>query len=218
MKTKLSTTNLLDELLKEQYADLRNDLATVSYPAGKLIYWPGHGKDQVFIVKEGAVRIYLAMEDKEFSLAILEPGDVYTTHTRAHVAAASDVTLLVIPTPKFHQYMVACPALSFTITSILGELMKQSFSIIDSLVFKDITSRIADFLLFEAERSGTRGRDGLELRLELTMEQIAAIVGSSRQTVSTIINTMLRAEVLQRHGRGTYLIPNPHLLKDFSTL
>lgn len=218
MKTKLSAINLLGELRKEQYGALRNDLTAVSYPAGKLLYWPGHAADQVFIVKEGSVRIYLAMEDKEFSLAILEPGDVYSTHTRAHVAAVKDVTLLVMPTTKFHQHMVAHPALSHTVTSILGELLKQSFSIIDSLVFKDITGRICDFLLSEAERSGQKTAEGVELRLELTMEQIAAVVGSSRQTVSTIINTMHRAEVLLRRGRASYLIPNLHLLKAFSTL
>lgn len=218
MKTKLATTNLLEQLHKDRYADLQKDLIPVSYPSGKLIYWPGHSADQVFIVQEGAVRIYLAMEDKEFSLAILEPGDVYTTHTRANVSAVKDVTLLTIPTPKFHQHMVAHPELSHTITSILGELLKQSFSIIDSLVFKDITSRISDFFLFEADRNGQKTQQGIELQLDLTMEQIAAIVGSSRQTVSTIINTMHRAEVLLRQGRSTYLIPNPHLLKDFSNL
>lgn len=218
MKTKLSTINLLEELDKIQYADLRQNLNPVSYPAGKLVYWPGHSSDQVFIIKEGSVRVYLAMEDKEFSLAILEPGDVYTTHTRAHVQAVEDVTLLVIPTARFHQYMVRYPALSHTITSILGELLKQSFSIIDSLVFKDITGRITDFILFEADRNGRKTEKGIEIQLNLTMEQIAAIVGSSRQTVSTIINAMQKTEVLLRRRRGTYLIPNPHLLKDFSTL
>ena len=218
MKTRISTINLLDELDKDQYADLRQDLIPVAHPAGKLIYWPGHGDDLVFIVREGAVRVYLAMEDKEFSLAILDPGDVYSTHTRAHVQAVKDVSLLVIPTARFHRHMVTHPALSQTMTSILGELLKQSFSIIDSLVFKDITGRIGDFLLYEADRHGRQTGEGVEFHLELTMEQIAAIVGSSRQTVSTIINAMQRAEVLLRRGRGLYLLPNRHLLKDFSAI
>ena len=46
-----------------------------------------------------------------------------------------------------------------------------------------------------------------------TMEQLAAIVGFSRQTVSTIVTNMLHAEVLQSHGRGLYRITNIDLLK-----
>jgi CRP-like cAMP-binding protein len=218
MKTKISTINLLDELKAPKYEQLCNDFTTVKYRKGQLIYAPGQDRDLVLIIKEGKVRVYLAMEDKEFSLALLEPGDLYTSHTRAHVSAVEDVTLLTMATGQFHRYMVTSPALSRTIVSILGELLKQSFSIIDNLVFKDISSRLTEFFLHEAEHNGHLTEEGILLKLDLTMEQLAAIVGSSRQTVSTIINSMQRAEVLQKKERGVFLIPNRHLLKNFPAI
>jgi len=218
MKTKFSSINLLDELQNKDYEQLCADFSKMTYRKGQLIYTPGHDRDLVFIIKQGKVRIYLAMEDKEFSLTILGPGDLYTTHTRAHVVAVEDVTLLTMPTDQFHRYMVIHPALSRTITSILGELLKQSFSIIDNLVFKDISGRLADFFLHEAEHSGQRTDEGTLLNLDLTMEQLAAIIGSSRQTVSTIINAMQRADVVQKKERGVYLIPNLELLKNYPAL
>ncbi len=218
MKTKFSSINLLTELQQEDYADLCAEFTEKQYHKGRFIYGPEQDDDLVFIIKKGRIRIYLAMEDKEFSLTILGPGDIYVTHTRAHVAAIEDVTLLTMPTMRFHRYMVDHPALSRTIISILGELLKQSFSIIDNLVFKDISGRLADFFLHEAEHSGRQVQEGILLHLDLTMEQLAAIIGSSRQTVSTILGSMQRAGVLEKQERGVYLIANLDLLKNYPSL
>jgi len=218
MKTKFSSINLIQELQHKEYEQLCADFTERKYRKGRLIYAPGHDEDLVFIMKQGRIRIYLAMEDKEFSLTILGPGDIYATHTRAHVAAIDDVTLLAMPTMRFHRYMVDHPALSRTIISILGELLKQSFSIIDNLVFKDIAGRLADFFCHEAEYDGRQTEEGILLSLDLTMEQLAAIIGSSRQTVSTILNGMQRAGVICKVGRGVYRIPNLDLLKNFPSI
>lgn len=218
MKTNFSTINLLEELQQPKYDALRGDFTTTHYSKGQLIYAPGLNQDLVFIIKKGKIRIYLAMEDKEFSLAILEPGDLYTTHTRAHVTALEDVSLLTMSTGKFHQTMASFPALSRTIVSILGELLKQSFTIIDNLVFKDISSRLTEFFLHEAKHNGRQTEQGTLVHIDLTMEQLAAIVGSSRQTVSTIINSMQRADVLHKKERGVFLVPNHHLLKNFPAI
>jgi len=218
MKTKFSSINLLKELDRPQYERLCAGFTEQRFVRGQFIETVDQDNDLVFIIKQGRIRIYLAMEDKEFSLTILGPGDIYATHTRAHVVAIEDVTLLTMPTMQFHRYMMEHPALSRTIISILGELLKQSFSIIDNLVFKDISGRLADFLFHEAGHAGQPTPDGVVLRLDLTMEQLAAIIGSSRQTVSTILGSMQRAGVLLKKERGVYLVPNPDLLKNYPSL
>ncbi|WP_456388651.1 Crp/Fnr family transcriptional regulator [Desulfolithobacter sp.] len=215
MKTKISSINLLKELEQEKYRRFLEQFTIMTHPAGHLVFEPEHTDNQVFLVRSGRVRIYLGVEDKEFSLATLGPGDIYTTHTRAYVQTLTEVTLLTMPTETFHAYMVIYPALSRTIISILGELLKQSFSIIYSLVFKDISQRLTDFLVHEALHNGEQDTCGIRIRLDLTMGQLAAIVGSSRQTVSTIIGEMLRSEVIVRESRGTFLIPRLELLREY---
>jgi CRP-like cAMP-binding protein len=215
MKTKLTSINLLDEISQPEFADLIANLIPRTYSKSRMIYAPGHDQNQVFIVKQGRVRIYLSFEDKEFSLATLGPGDIYTTHTRAYVMALDEAELLVMPTEKFFHYILKHPSLSRTIMSILGDLLKQSFSIIDSLVFKDICQRLVDFFVYEALENGQQEKDGILVFLGLTMEQLAAVVGSSRQTVSTIINDMLNDKVLRKESRGVYFVPNIDLLKAY---
>ena len=214
MKTKFSSINLLTELEKPENRNFLSEFTDIKYPKNNLIYSPGNEKDCVFVVKKGRLRLYLAVEDKEFSLAILEPGDIYATHTRAHVESMEDTTLMVMPTHRLHAYMTTHPALSKTIISILGKLLKQSFSIIDSLVFKDIKQRLIDFFLYEAGHNGIWSRKGTTIRLDLTTTQLAAIVGASRQTVSTIVSAMLKDGVLVKKERHIYLIPNVDLLRN----
>ena len=218
MKTKLSSINLLTELSKPENKDLLAEFTDMNYAKNNLIYSPGHDRDLVFVVKKGRLRLYLAVEDKDFSLAILEPGDIYATHTRAHVETLEDVTLMVMPTSKLHSYMATHPALSRTIIRILGELLNQTFSIIDSLVFKDIKQRLADFFIYEAGHNGIMEEKGTKIKLDITTTQLAAIIGSSRQTVSTIVSAMLKDGVLEKQHRNIYLIPNIDLFRNYAQI
>lgn len=215
MKTDLFSIDLIKELQKPEYGGVRAEFTERSFARHRLIFQPDDHADLVFIVKKGKVRVYLAFEDKEFSLAILKKGDIYTTHTRGFVATLDDTVLLVMPTAKFHRFMLAYPVFSRTVMGIFGELLKQSFSIIASLVFKDVTQRLVEFLLHGARSHGRREEGGICLAVDLTMEQLAAVVGSSRQTVSTILNEMVKGGVVVKRGRGEFFLPKLELLKDF---
>ena len=216
MKTKFSSINLLTELGKPENKNFLAEFTEIHYAKNNLIYSPGDEKNLVFIVKKGRLRLYLAVEDKEFSLAILEPGDIYVTHTPAHVETLEEATLMVMPTNKLHSYMTTHPALTTTIISILGKLLQQAFSIIDSLVFKDIKQRLTDFFIHEASHNGISDASGTTIRLDMTTTQLAAIVGASRQTVSTIVSTMLKDGVLEKKDRSVYRIPNIDLLRQYA--
>lgn len=216
MPTSLPSTNLLTDLANPENHQFRAEFTEKNYPKDTFLFAPGHEENLVFIVKSGRVQIYLAFDDKEFSLVILEPGDIYTSHTRAHVKSLEDIVLLVIPTERIFSYMTTYPALTLPIISVLGKLLKQSFSIINNLVFKDVSQRLTHFLLHEAYQNGTSSKEGISINPGLTTTQFAAIVGSSRQTVSKILNTMFQAGVLFRTKKGDYLIPDLTLLQAYT--
>ncbi|MDH4317954.1 MAG: Crp/Fnr family transcriptional regulator [Desulfobulbaceae bacterium] len=215
MKTRFSKTNLLHELRKPENSFILEQFKDRHFAKNALIFGPGHEENLVFIVKQGKVRIYLSYEDKEFSLAFLGPGDLYSTHTRTFQTALEDTVLLVMPVSRFHTLMTTHHVFFQTILGTLGELLKQSFSIIESLIFKDVTQRIVEFLLYELNHHGRKGENGITLELDLTTEQLASVVGASRQTVSTIVNDLIRSGVVNKINRKTYLVPNPDILKEF---
>ncbi len=62
---------------------------------GELLVSPGSPRNSVFILRGGRLRVYLAFEDKEYTLAFLEPGDIYSTHSGAYVQAVQPTEVLV---------------------------------------------------------------------------------------------------------------------------
>jgi len=71
------------------------------YPKGYLLASPGERRDQVFVVKSGRLRVYLAGENRDLSLSFLEAGDVYTTHTPTYVETVAPSVLWCIDPADF---------------------------------------------------------------------------------------------------------------------
>lgn len=211
---KLLEENLLDHLQRKEFADLYASMTRKSYSKGAFICQPEATENQVFIVAKGRARIYLGYEDKEFNLGILSKGDIYATHTRAFVQALEDIEVLTTDVMTFGQKMLDDPEITKAMVGILGSMLRNSFTIIEGLVFKDVNSRLVSLLTNEARRHGTPGENGgVIVQIDLSVEQIANLVGSTRQTVSTLLNDLTREGHITRLERGRFLISDPDKLE-----
>lgn len=175
-------------------------------PKGYLLSTPQSPRNQVFVVKAGRLRVYLAGESRELSLCFLEPGDIYTTHTPTYVAAVADSTLHVIDTADFARKLAAAPEAAPRIMRVLGRLLANAVTLVEDLAFREVPDRLARFLLGLAERRGKRIGEGCLIPLDLGMEDVASLLGTTRQTVSSLINQWEREGLLQRQGRRNLLI------------
>lgn len=220
---KFAEINLLSELEKPELKDLRAAMNERKFVATEMIADPFCAADDgitkpevaassVFIVKEGRLRVFLAAEGKEFTLSILEAGDIYTCHTGTFVQALTPGVLLTTSIPVFHTYMRDIPQVSKVMVRILGNMLKSTFGIIDGLVFGDASTRLADFLLSVAKEEDGK----LVARLGMTGEQLAQHVGSTRQTVSTLLNDMVRSGILIRVKRGVFEIVDETRLEELN--
>jgi transcriptional regulator, Crp/Fnr family len=211
---KFSGVNLLDELERDELAELRAVFAERSWPRGAIAFDADSTDNLAFIIAEGRVRIYLAYEDKEFTLGILGPGDLYSTHAGCFIQALDDTRLLLADVRSVKRCMAEIPLFTRTMVRVLGNILQNSFSIIGGLAFKDIYDRLMDYILIEARDNGVpEGEEGLVISLGLTMEQLAQLMGASRQTVSTLLNDMVRAGLMEKRGRGSYFIPRLEALE-----
>lgn len=219
---RLTETNLLHDLAKPEMASVRKVFSVRSHPKGALIFQPNEQSNGIFIVKSGRARVYLAYRDKEFTMAILDAGDVYATHTRAYVQALDDLELLVADVADVRSFLYSTPSLTMAMISVLGDLLAHAFSVIDTLAFKDVRNRLLEFLAYEARRmphckecTACGGcEEGGMVSLGLNTEQLATIIGSSRQTVSSLLNALARDGVIQLKGRGIICIPDLTALED----
>lgn len=200
--------DILSTLKQPGLEELSGCFQTRSFVRKSQIFLPQHREDLIFIVASGRARLYLAYEDKEFTLAILERGDVYSTHTRAYVSALEDTTLLCAETSQVRRHMLALPEFTAAMVRVLGEVLKHSISIIDDLAFRDVQTRLVRFLRFVASQSGeTQPGGGVLVNLGLTTEQLAGLLGTTRQTLSTMLNALEREGRMELRGRGSIFIP-----------
>lgn len=200
--------NLIDHLQRPEFAALRESLSTKQVAQNGFICQPDSADNDIFIVANGRARVYLGYEDKEFNLAILAPGDLYSTHTGAYVQAMEKMEILLMDAMTFRRHMASSSEVNLAMIKVLGNVLKSSFGIIDGLVFKDATCRLLSLLLNEAKRYQPQQDGTVVLHINLSVEQIARMVGSSRQTISTQLNRLIRHKLLHKQGRGSFVIPD----------
>lgn len=223
---KFSNINLLDELARPELAPLLSAFHEKRYARQAIIFAPQYDDDLaeqeqekqqkgnfVFIVKSGLVRIYLSYGDREFTIAFLKPGDLYVSHSNAFVQVLEDAVLLLLDTPTFNRCMMTIPEFTVPIVRVLGGMLKSCFSIIDGLALRDVTVRLARLLMDLAHENEGSSQERL-IRLPLSGEMLAQTLGTSRQTISTLLTDFTRLGILQKEQRGLYRILDEDRLRE----
>lgn len=100
---------------------------------GQLLSTPNSALDQVFVVRSGRLRVYLAGENRELSLSYLEAGDIYTTHTPTYVEAVAPTLLWVMDTPVFARKLATDPSATPAMMRVLGQLLANAVALIEDL-------------------------------------------------------------------------------------
>lgn len=176
------------------------------YGRGQLISMPGDAQDRVFIVRSGRVRVYLANDARELTLAFLEPGDIFSTHTPAYVAAVAAASLDCIDTARFAATVAGRPELVPSLMRVLGGLLHASVELIETLVFRDAASRLAHFVARTVRLNGKLDGSTWTVPFAWTLADLAQLLGTTRQTVSEVVNQWERAQLIERRGRRHWIV------------
>ena len=183
-----------------------------SLTKGHVLSTPSHPLNQVFVVRSGRLKVYLANDTREISLAILEAGDLFSTHTPTYVRTLESTELWVIDTGQFARKLAAQPTVSPLMMRVLGRILSNAITLVEDLAFRDVPARLARFLIRQAEQRGVAAADGCLLPLNLGTEDIACLLGTTRQSVSSLINQWQREGLLTRHGRHALMIHDAQAL------
>lgn len=217
----LKRINIFAELEDSVLAELGHKTRMVQFNKGEYLYMPGDPSNAVFFLKEGQVKIIHLLEDgKEFTLAILEPGEVFGElalageYTRESAALAmGEVLVCTVDGAFFERFLNKRPDLSYKLTKIIGFRRREIEIRLADLAFKGVPSRIARLLLRLAEQYGTADNNGLKLKIRLGHQDIANLIGASRETVTLTLNR-LRKEGILDFTRRSFIILKPEKLKD----
>ncbi|MDQ7095401.1 Crp/Fnr family transcriptional regulator [Desulfosporosinus sp. PR] len=207
----LKKVPLLRALSEEQLEILQPVAQLREFKKHAGIFEPNNQDNYIMILLEGKVRIYLAYPDgKEFTIAFLEQGDIYSSHSGTFAEAREAAKILTVQTESFYLLMLNNPTILLNMVKVLGDSLGNTLRIIENLAFLDIDKRLARFFLEAAKDKGIVRQEGTFVNLGLTVEDIALAVGSSRQTASMLLNRWERDGVIRRTRKSVLL---PDMLK-----
>lgn len=173
------------------------------YKAGEIMFHPAKSPDQFFIIQHGQARIYLSADSKELTIGYLKPSNVYVTHTRGWIQAMSETEIMIWPIRQLKAMMSSKPELAVAAMQEIGLMLHNTIDIIEDLAFRSVESRLARYLLVEY-----RQQKQLTITLSGNTEILASLLGTSRQTLSTLINRMIKDGIFERVERQTVTLLN----------
>ena len=172
---------------------------------------PGDG---LYIVYSGRVKVVMyGANGREVTLAILRPGEVFGELSMldggprsATVVAMSDAQLLALPREDCMRHLQRNPQTALNLLGELARRLRRADETIVGLALQDVEVRLVRTLMRLAhEEGGVRGQDGLVLRRRPTQQELANMVGSSRETVSRTLAAMARQGLAFPRGRSLVL-------------
>jgi CRP-like cAMP-binding protein len=200
--------NCLDEAGKQQLAACLEIRTKKKYA---FIYMPDEASNHLFFLVSGTVKIGTHSSDgREVIKAILHPTAMFGElglvgeECRLDFARAmnEDVQLCVIRVDDFQKLMESNHRLCLRVISMMGKRLRSAENRLESLIFKDARTRIVDFLKDSVVSRGKRVGYEMLLKHSLTQQDIANLTGTSRQTVTSVLNDLRKSDLIYFNRRS----------------
>ena len=194
----LSQVSLFAELPPERIHELAQMCRRRMYQRNETIFHKGDPGNGLYILTDGQVKIVLPSETgEEAMLAVLEPGDFFGELAlfdglprSATVVAASKAEVLMLPRDDFMGFVTRNGEVAIALFAVLSRRLRATDELVEDAVFLDVPGRLAKRLLDLAEKHGKKTDQGIEIDLKLTQQDLAAMVGATRESVNKHLGWM----------------------------
>jgi CRP-like cAMP-binding protein len=181
----------------------------------EIIYFPEERSDNIYLLKEGKVKISRVSEDgKKTTLHLVGPGEIFGESSilgqekRENIAeVVEDAVICSINRKMFQEMLVMNPKLNLSINKFIGLRIRKIQTHVEDLVFKDAKERVIAFLKRYTKSFGKKLLDGWMVRPFLTHQEIADLTATSRQTVNSILNELVDEKEI-KYSRRFFQVMN----------
>ncbi len=218
----LNDLDWFDELSDDEKSRLEQAAHTKSFNGGQMIFRPSSEPHSLFLLKDGAVRIYrVSGEGSEATFGYVRPGEVFgelaaiTGRSReSYAEAVGHAVVWQIPIDLFRKLMGSRPGIGRAVAKQVGDRLKRIESRVEGLMFRDARTRLAIILRELGDHFGIDGEGGIEIDGDFTQSELATLVGCSRQTLNQCLRD-LGEQGLAEMKRRRLRLPDPAGLREF---
>ena len=196
-----------------QAASLRASMDSVKISKGGILFKEGDEGEHVYVIVNGKLKLGTSSGDgRENLLSILGPGEMFGELSlfdpgprTSTATAVTDAKLLSLSHEKLIPWLKGNPEVSLHLLARLAQRLRRTNEAVGDLVFSDVPGRVAKALMDLGARFGKQSDEGLFVHHDLTQEELAQLVGASRETVNKALADFAGRGWLKLDGRAVLI-------------
>jgi CRP/FNR family cyclic AMP-dependent transcriptional regulator len=200
---------LLAELGPEGLARLAERVEQKEIRRREVVYMNGDPGEALYFVNGGRIKISKVTRDgKSLTLFYCGPSELFGEGClvdggpRTEMAEAVENAMLTqIERGDFERLLTSQAHLGAAMTRLMVQRRKELETKVEALVFRDVTSKLAELLIKLAGEYGVDDARGTMVALKITHQELANLIGSTRETVSLTLSTFKRKKYICTEGR-----------------
>ena len=217
----LSRAGVFQGVDPEAVQNLLTELETVRFPRGTTIFNEGEPGDRLYIIIDGKVKLARHSSDgRENLLTIMGPSDMFGELSifdpgprTSSAVCVTEVTAASMNSDLLHQWIDDHPGISAQLLRMLARRLRRTNNSLADLIFTDGPGRVAKALLQLANRFGTQEGPNLRVTHDLTQEEIAQLVGASRETVNKALAEFAHRGWIRLEGKSVVICDTERLAR-----
>lgn len=185
------------------------------YPVKTIVFMQNEPITDVYFIQRGKVKIYRTdYEGKEQIVNVLQTNDMFPHqgffrkgNYPAHAEIIEDATLINIPITSFEKFLLTHPEVSIKMFRVLGGIIVDLQNRLEEKMLFTVYDQVVLLLLRLAKKNGRKIVDGkYKLTVQLTNQELANMIGSSRETVSRTLTQLRKNELIETDQVGSLII------------
>jgi CRP-like cAMP-binding protein len=186
---------------------------------GEVLFRQGDRGQHAYVVTEGKIKLGRTSSDgRENLLAVLGPGQMFGELSlfdpgprAATATAVTDCVLQGLSHGELLHWLTGRPDVAHGLLTQLAGRLRRANDVVADLVFSDVPGRVAKALLDLSSRFGRTADDGVHVHHDLTQEELAQLVGASRETVNKALADFVSRGWIRLEPRSVVLLDTGRL-------
>jgi len=200
---------------------LTRALQPVDFPRGHTVFNEGEPGDRLYIILSGKVKIgRKSIDGRENLLTIMGPSDMFGELSifdpgprTSSATAVTEVRAVSMDRAALKEWISRRPDIAEQLLRVLARRLRRTNNNLADLIFTDVPGRVAKALLQLAQRFGTQENGALRVTHDLTQEEIAQLVGASRETVNKALADFAQRGWLRLEGKSVLISDAERLVR-----
>jgi len=181
----------------------------MAVPKGQFVFKQDEAGMHMFVVMAGLVKIFFTSTSRrKKTLAMLQSGDFFGEMAlldgkvrSANAMAIKPSKILMIHKNDFRRLLMKDPDLTFMVLRTMSDRLRKADEQIRSLIFKNVHGRVVKTLV-DMSNDGRNEAEGLVLNHPMTRQELAEIVGTTREPVTRSLGMLRRAGLIDYRDKS----------------